>query len=131
MVYSPKQIAPPQSRYVERSKPLLSELRVAGVHASASILELDSPAQCTAVYCCAVSQVSPQATGTAILGLDSNAPIPNNYVLKGIAHMSHQSQLFEAGQQEDAMLFYNWITNTLNDNPEQVASSLHDFDTFG
>lgn len=83
---------------------------------------------CTAVPClkCHLKRLVQQ-----YWGLDSNAPIPNNYVLKGIAHMSHQSQLFEAGQQEDAMLFYNWITNTLNDNPEQVASSLHDFDTFG
>lgn len=84
------------------------------------------------MYCCVllcrVSSVT--SSDWYYWGLDSNAPIPNNYVLKGIAHMSHQSQLFEAGQQEDAMLFYNWITNTLNDNPEQVASSLHDFDTF-
>ncbi|KAF2633453.1 hypothetical protein BU25DRAFT_416664 [Macroventuria anomochaeta] len=51
-----------------------------------------------------------------ILGTQRHVPIPHNNILKGIAHMSHQSPFFELGQQELANPFYDSITDTLREN---------------
>ena len=51
-------------------------------------------------------------------GPNANIPVAQNTSIQGIVTLSWLSSFYQQGQQEDANLFYDWITNTLREDLE-------------